>query len=217
MSTKDFKQGMVAGAKPFGDKLDQLANVSEKAVADITEGIDGVSSVVNCILDDLTVEEKKNIYDLDTPQGIAEMEQTEKEYLLAVLFTIADKKGIINDNQKFYLRTLKAYLEVVDVQVGLDLSTIENIESVPFQKTIMQTVMEFLYLEYGNHNYMDDYEDYFDLFSVNRKGVREVQNAIDHMVSLLGIGILKFRVAYKLSVVCKKVLQFIDAACNTLG
>ena len=28
MSTKDFKEGMAAGAKPFGDKLDQLANWS---------------------------------------------------------------------------------------------------------------------------------------------------------------------------------------------
>lgn len=187
VSTKDFKQGMVAGAKPFGDKLDQLANISEKAVADITEGINGVGGVVNCILDDLTIQEKKNIYDLDTPQGIAEMEQTEKEYLLAVLFTIADKKGNINDNQKFYLRALKSYLQVVDVQVGIDLSTIENVESIPFQKTVMQTVMEFLYLEYENHDYMDDYEDYFDLFSVNRKGIRELQSTIDHMVSLLGI------------------------------
>ena len=187
MSTKDFKQGMVAGAKPFGDKLEQLANVSEKAVSDITEGIDGVSDVVNCILDDLSIQEKKNIYDLDTPSGIAELEQSEKEYLLAVLFTIADQKETINENQRFYLRALKTYLEIVDIQVGIDLGTIENIGSIPFQKTIMQTVMEFLYLEYENHDYMDDYEDYFDLFSVNRKGVRELQGAVDHMVSLLGI------------------------------
>lgn len=187
MSSKDFRQGMVAGAKPFGDKLDLLANVSERAVADISEGIDSVSGVVNCILDDLTIQEKKSIYDLDTPHGIAEMDQAEKEYLLAVLFTIADKKGSINDNQKFYLRALKTYLEVVDVQVGIDLSTIENVESIPLQKTIMQTVMEFLYLEYENHNYMDDYENYFDLFSVNRKGVRELQDTIDHIVSLLGV------------------------------
>lgn len=187
MSTKDFKKGMVAGAKPFGDKLDQLANVSEKAVTDIAEGIGGVSDVVNCILDDLSIQEKKSIYDLDTPSGIAELDQSEKEYLLAVLFTIADKKGAINDNQRFYLRALKTYLRIVNVQAGIDLSTIENIDSIPFQKTIMQTVMEFLYLEYKNHDYMDDYGDYFDLFSVNRKGVRELQNTIDHMVSLLGI------------------------------
>ena len=45
MSNKDYKEGMVAGAKPFGDKLDQLANVSESATSDIKEGLDSVKSV----------------------------------------------------------------------------------------------------------------------------------------------------------------------------
>lgn len=187
MSKKDFKQGMVAGAKPFGDKLDQLANVSEKAVTDIKEGIDGVNTVVNCILDDLSIREKKDVYDLDTPSGISELDPTEKEYLLAVLFTVADQRGQLTDYQKFYLRTLKAYLGITNVQIGIDLVSIENIESVTFQKVILQTIMEFLYLEYHNHDYMDDFETLFDCFSVNKRGVKELQGAIDHMASLLGL------------------------------
>lgn len=187
MSTKDFKQGMVAGAKPFGDKLDQLANVSECAVSDINAGIAGVNSVVNCILDDLSIQEKKAVYDLDTPQGITELDQTEKEYLLSVLFSFADQKGQVNDQQKFYLRTLKAYLGIPNIQVGIDLGTIENIESITFQKIILQTLMEFLYLEYQSHEYIEDYEGLFDTFSVNKRGIKELQSSIDHMASLMGI------------------------------
>lgn len=187
MSTKDFKAGMVAGAKPFGDKLDQLANVSEKAVGNINEGIDGINTVVNCILDDLSVQEKKNIYDLDTPQGITDLDETEKEYIMSVLFTIADAKGSTTDYQRFYLRSLKSYLGIVNIQNGLDLSTIENIESVAVQKVLMQTVMEFLYLEYQNHDYMDDYEELFDYFSVNKRGIKELMGSIDHMANLLGV------------------------------
>lgn len=85
MSTKDFKQGMVAGAKPFGDKLDQLANVSESAVSDIQEGLDGVTEVVNVVLDDLSVQEKKRIYDLDETTDISHLDADESEFLIAAL------------------------------------------------------------------------------------------------------------------------------------
>lgn len=187
MSTKDFKQGMVAGAKPFGDKLEQLAGASERGVRDIQEGIGGVKDVVDAILDDLSVQEKKKIYDLDTPTGIAELEPEEKEYLLAVLFTIAEAQNEVTEYQRFYLRALKAYLGVVGIQSGIDLSTIENIESITTQKILLQTVMEFLYLAYQNHDYMRDYTDLFDYFSVNRRGIAELQQAIDHMAALLGL------------------------------
>lgn len=187
MSTKDFKQGMVAGAKPFGDKLEQLADASEKAVGNIQEGIGGVKDVVDAILDDLSVQEKKKIYDLDTPTGIAELEPEEKEYLLAVLFTIAEAQNEVTEYQRFYLRALKAYLGVVGIQSGIDLSTIENIESITTQKILLQTVMEFLYLAYQSHDYMRDYADLFDHFSVNRRGIAELQQAIDHMAALLGL------------------------------
>ena len=78
MSTKDFKEGMVAGAKPFGDKLDQLATVSENALTDIREGVEGVNAVVNVVLDDLSAQEKKRIYDLDEATGISSLEDDEK-------------------------------------------------------------------------------------------------------------------------------------------
>ena len=100
MSTKDFKQGMVAGAKPFGDKLDQLANVSESAVNDIQEGLDGVTEVVNIVLDDLSAQEKKRIYDLDQITDISSLEDDEKEFLVAVLTELANTISYVSDLQK---------------------------------------------------------------------------------------------------------------------
>lgn len=76
---------------------------------------------------------------------------------------------------------------ITNIQKDIDLSSIENIESISTQKAILETIMEFLFLEYGNHDYMDDYEDIFDYFSVNRKGIREIQDGIDAMYESMGI------------------------------
>ena len=78
-------------------------------------------------------------------------------------------------------------MSIVNVQRDIDLSSIENIESITTQKAILQTVMEFLFLGYKSHDYMDDYEDIFDYFSVNRKGVREIQDGINAMYQHMGL------------------------------
>ena len=100
MSTKDFKAGMVAGAKPFGDKLDQLANISESAVMEIREGQQGTDEIIGIVLDNLSAQEKKRIYDLDETMDVSSLDDDEKEFLVAVLTELANEIPWVSELQK---------------------------------------------------------------------------------------------------------------------
>lgn len=188
MSTKDFKQGMVAGAKPFGDKLDQLANVSESAVSDIQEGLDGVTEVVNIVLDDLSAQEKKHIYDLDEATDISVLEDDEKEFLVAILTELANRIPTVSDLQKKYLLGVCGVANVAVPQSSINLVCIENIENMKTQKILLRYVMEFLFIGEQNYDFLEKYEDdLFCYFSVNKRGISEIKESINRVFNAMGI------------------------------
>lgn len=188
MSTKDFKQGMVAGAKPFGDKLDQLANVSESAISDIKDGIDGVNEVVNIILDDLSTQEKKRIYDLDEATDISNLEDDEKEFLVAVLAELANSVPYVTDLQRKYIISVCSTVGIAAPQVSLNLACIENVENMKTQKILLRHVMEFFYIGCQDYEFLDEYDDLiFCYFSVNKRGINEIITTIDRIYNAMGI------------------------------
>ena len=187
MPRKSFEAGMEAGAKPFEEKFKKQADAIEKVGARIDSRLDEISSVMDVMIDDLSAQERKRVYDLNTVVDISDLDKTEKEYLCAIVYAIAALNSALSKEQKEYLRALKAYLMISNVQGDVNLASIENIDNITTQKAILQTIMEFLFLEYGNHDYMDDYEDVFDYFSVNRKGIREIQDGIDSMYDAVGM------------------------------
>ena len=195
MSTKDFKQGMVAGAKPFGDKLDQLANVSESAVSDLKEGLDGIADVTYALIDDveshdstLSAYEKKRIYDLDDATDISALEDDEKEFLIAVLTELANALADVSDLQKKYLLSVCSVANIPAAQTSLNLACIENVENMKTQKILLRHVMEFLFVGEQDYDFLDRYEDdLFCYFSVNKRGIAEIKDTINRVYNAMGI------------------------------
>ena len=188
MSNKDFKEGMVAGAKPFGDKLDQLAKVSENAVSDIKEGLDGVTQVVNIVLDDLSAQEKKRIYDLDEATDISALEYDEKEFLVALLAELANSIPEVTDLQKRYIMSICSTVGIAAPQTSLNLMCIENIENMRTQKILLRHVIEFFFIGTQNYDFLDYYENaIFCYFGVNQRGVSEIINTVDRIYNSMGI------------------------------
>lgn len=188
MSIKDYKEGMVAGAKPFGDKLDQLANVSESAVSDIKEGLDGVNEVVNIVLDDLSAQEKKKIYDLDQATDISTLDDDEKEFLVAVLAELANTVENVTDLQKRYILSVCSTVGVATPQTSLNLACIENIENMRTQKVILRHVMEFFFIGSQDYVFLDNYEEIlFGYFSVNKHGINDIISTINRIYNSMGI------------------------------
>lgn len=187
MSNKDFQKGMVAGAKPFGDKLDQLADVSEQGVSDIKAGLDGITGVVNAVLDDLSVQEKKRIYDLDEATDIFSLEDDEKEFLVAVLTELANTIQGVSDLQKKYLLSICSVTNIPTPQTSLNLACIENIENMKTQKILLRHVMEFLFIGEQGYDFLDTYEStIFCYFSVNKRGIADIKATIERVFNAMG-------------------------------
>ena len=195
MSTKDFKEGMVAGAKPFGDKLDQLADVSESAVLDIKEGLGEVNEVVNILIDDaekhdgiLSAYEKKRIYDLDQATDISALEDNEKEFLVAVLAELANSVQEVTELQKRYILSVCSTVGIATPQTSLDFACIENIENMRTQKIILRHVMEFFFIGSENYGFLNEYDDtLFCYFSINKHGIDEIVMTVDRIYNAMGI------------------------------
>lgn len=187
MARKDFNKGIEAGAKPFEEKFQMQSETFEKITKTINEKLDDVDSITDNIINDLNSIEKKRLYDLNTIIDICELGEDEKEFLLAVLYTLSNMTDNVTEYQQSFFRSVKNYLNVKDVQTSVDLSCIENIENINDQKAILQTIMEFLFLENANHGYMDEYKDIIEYFSVNKKGIRKIQECIDRIYKATGL------------------------------
>jgi hypothetical protein len=104
---------------------------------------------------------------LNTQYDIKKLEDYEKELLLAGLFTLAGETA--NENQQPYIRSVKKYLGIANPQTEVDLSGIENIENLATQKAMFQTFSEFLFLKSEDDSFYEEYEEFFDGFSVKQK------------------------------------------------
>ena len=170
MGKKDFKHGMEAGAKPFEEKFKQVSEAVERVGAGLNQKLDDIKGTMNAVIDDLSSIQKKELYDLNTQFDIKEFEQPDKELLIAGLYTLSAMSDNLTDYQQAFIRSVQKYVDVTTPQTSVDLSiAIENVNSLPTQKAIMQAFMEYLFLENENDDFLEDYEELFDFFSVNKK------------------------------------------------
>ncbi len=187
MGKKDFVKGMEAGAKPFERKFEELSENTRKIGEKIEKKLDGLGDIMDMVIDDLSDMQKKELYNLNTPYDLKEdLDDDEKEILAALLLKLS---GLTKNNefQKKFIRSVNAYIEVKAPQAGLDISCIENIENISSQKIIMQTVMEYLYLASEDFSFLEELEEeVFEHFSVNRKGIREIEGYIQAVSNAVG-------------------------------
>ena len=191
MARKDFQKGMVAGAEPFEAKFQEQAEAVERVGKRVEEGLGKISAVQNVILNDLSAREKKELYDLNTYVDISELEDTEKELLMAIIYTLSDMTEEVTEEQQAYIRSVKAYLNATEVQILPDLEIIENIDSKSVEKAILQCVMEFLFLENCDHGYRDEYADVLGYFSIKEKEIEKIIaniNTIYKAIGAIGLG-----------------------------
>lgn len=189
MSTKDFKQGMEAGAKPFNEKFNQVSEAVNKVGEKINDKIDSLNSVMDVVIDDLNSIRKKEVYDLNTKFDIKEdLDDAEKELLAALVIGISIGSSENNRYQQKFVRSVNSYIGINTPQVGVDVSSIENIENLSSQKAILQVIMEYLFLEYRNFEFLEDYEEnLFEYFNVNKKGVNEIKECIKVIYNATGL------------------------------
>lgn len=191
MGSKTFERGMEAGAKPFEEKFRKQAEKVEEIGKKLESGLDGIAAVNDVMISELSAMEKEKTYSLNTMVDIAELEKTEKEILLAVLYTLVDMQDDVTTEQQNYVRYVKRRIGVDDSQKLKDLSMIAKIDSTEDRVAILKCVMMFWFLEKHNHNYIEENKDIISYFRVFENEIKSIQELIDREYKGSGVEIIE--------------------------
>ena len=195
MSTRDFEDGMVAGAKPFETKFSQQASDIRKIRKDMEKWCDRYGSLVDVVLDDLGDQEKQRIYRIQTKLDPANMGESEQELLVCILYTVA-RHTETTDTERNCLRQkflggVQNYLGIASPQSMKEISDlqepIENVDRKSEEKTILQVLSEYLYLTYGNYVFLDQSQivSYFAAVATSNF-LDEIRESIDEQFRAVG-------------------------------
>lgn len=151
----------------------------EAAISDLGEDLNGIYGY-------LTSKEKAALYHLSTPMDIKDLEDEEKRLLLAILYQLSFDEGDgVTDAQRSYIRSVQKYLEITNPQTEAELSAVGDIDSLETQKSFLQVVLEFLYLQEGDE-LSDAQEDFLGYFSVNRKQAALIEERVSRLFNAVG-------------------------------
>lgn len=193
MFNKKYKKGMADAAKAyeaFGKKQEEaLKHILEEVrqgKRDLEAVLKELNGNIDGIYDYLQSKEKAKLYTVYTPFDIKELDQHARLFLVGVLFALTTDK-LPNENQQNYIRAVKNYLEIKDPPFGTNPMAIENIEDIPTQKAIYQTILEYLRLQDGDSYDETEYQqEFLDAFNLNSRIRKEIQEHVELLYTATG-------------------------------
>lgn len=190
MSKKDYKQGMadaMEAYESFGEKQEAATRRVAQEIGQTAKKVDQLGEKIGEVTDYIMDRERAELYRLNTPVDIADLDDAEKRVLLAVLYQLTADEDEVTEEQQNYVRAVQQYLKIYNPQTQIDLEAVENIEDISAQKAVLQAVLEFYYLGTHPKTYTDDQMDFLDCFQVNRKTRREISGHINAIVEAVGV------------------------------
>ena len=192
-NNKKYKEGMKAGAAPFEKIFEDQSKQKKESMDAINANVDSIHSVVDVVLDDLVAQEKQRVYNLDTDYDILTLDQDEREFAIAMLYTLSQLMDETTEKQKQYLLNIQRYLNIRTPQVQIDVSSIENIENLKTQKMLYRIVTEYLFLAQENFEYVENFDYIFDYFSINKQSKNSIRGNIENIYKAVGAdGLIEF-------------------------
>ena len=192
-NNKKYKEGMKAGAAPFEKIFEDQSKQTKESMDAINANVDSIHSVVDVVLDDLVAQEKQRVYNLDTDYDILTLDQDEREFAIAMLYTLSQLMDETTEKQKQYLLNIQRYLNIRTPQVQIDVSSIENIENLKTQRMLYRIVTEYLFLAQENFEYVENFDYIFDYFSINKQSKNSIRGNIENIYKAVGAdGLIEF-------------------------
>lgn len=190
MNKKAYKKGMtdaMEAYQDFGKKQEKAIRHVGKEIEKTSQKVDKLGGKIGEIADYITDKEKAELYKLNTPVDIADLDDAEKRILVAVLYQLSADEDEITEEQQNYVRSVQQYLKIYNPQTEIDLEAVENIEDISAQKAVLQAALEFFRLGTHPEELTEEQEDFLDCFQVNRKTFREINSYIDAIVEAVGL------------------------------
>lgn len=186
MANKKYKKGMTDAAKAYFAFGSKQENALEHILHEVRDRNDMLDENVTNLYQYLQSNEKATLYSVYTPNDIADMEAEEKLFLLGALITLTTDKTPTIEQQKF-IRAIRKYLDITDIPDSVELTNVENIESLNVQKAIYQVVLEYLILQDGeNYAETELQEEFLSSFSLNEKARQTIANHVEILFAATG-------------------------------
>lgn len=179
MSKKDFKEGMIAGAKPFEDKFREVQNANIAALQKLaSENANEVGELIDI------AEEHDYLLNYNWKQECQLGSRAEKSILIGFLMDAINKISTSDpsDTQKEFLNSIYRFLKLnisALFSKTIDISYLSNNNDVAFQKLLYLLTCMYFYLENGNFEFEKNNPDIFDYFNVSPRDRKEIQGLID--------------------------------------
>jgi hypothetical protein len=177
--------------KGFSEKqqaaLEHLRQEVKQGNQSLEDALAGLGDDLNGIYQYLTSREKAALYHLETPTDLKDLEEPEQQYLLAVLYQLADDEAEVTENQRAFIRSVQRYLGITNPQTSADLTAVGDIDSLDVQKAFLRVALEFFYLQDGDE-ISEEQEDFLSNFSINKKQTTVIENSVSRLYNAVGAG-----------------------------
>lgn len=194
MTTKDFKKGVNEASQSFENKfIDQEKRVLNQ-VDNLSDKIDDVSNVMDEIIDiaeeqdrKINGAEKRRLYNVEEKTDIGLLEEYERKLLCGLIVATSNKFGKLNEKQQKFITSVFQYINIIEPDVNVTFEAVENIDNINIQKAILRVLMELMFLKNNNFNFMDNFEEVLQYFSINKKGISEIKEYIQKIYDIVGV------------------------------
>ena len=189
---KMYKKGIedaMQAYQSFGhkqeDALNKLRDEVKQGNLTLESMMDSLGNDIINVFEYLSDQEKKAMYKLHSQYNLKELESTEKQLLIAILYQLSSEEVYVSENQKVYLSSLQKYLDILNPQISADLKVVEAIDSIEIQKAFMQCVLEFFYLQ-DCDEISPSQEDFLGYFSVSKRQAEEIELNVSKIYNAIG-------------------------------
>lgn len=179
MSVKDYKEGMIAGAKPFEEKFREIQNANIAALQKL--GCKNSNSIGELI--DIA-EEHDNLLNYEWKKNYELTSLAEKAIFLGFLkfcIRVIEGSDIPVDGQKLFFNNLCKTFQIDPFQIKeIEITKLKNNEDVSFQNLLYMTLCNYFYIANENFKFEKKYdEEIFQYFRVSRNDRNEIHELIE--------------------------------------
>ena len=174
MNVKDYKEGMVAGAKPFEEKFREIQNANIAALQKLCcENSNSIGELID------VAEEHDNLLNYDWKKNYELSSFAEKAIFLGFLkfcIRVIEGKNLPVDGQKAFFNNLCKTLQIDPFQIKeIEITKLKNNEDVSFQNLLYMSICNYFYIFAENFKFEKKYNDeIFQYFRVSPNDKKEI-------------------------------------------
>lgn len=185
MSVKDKKEGMVAGAKPFEDKMREVQNANIAAVQKLcSENSNSIGELIDI------AEEHDYLLNYDWKKEYELSSYAEKAIFLGLFkycIKIIEGEKQPDDNQKLFFGNLCNKFNIEPRQIKeIEISKLKNNQDCEFQNLLYMSICNYFYIAKETFKFEKHFEDeVFQYFRVSKNDKNEIHELLkwtnDHL------------------------------------